>query len=252
MVLTWGQTHELLSLVKWIDQTVLEPKNTNKRKNAENYILAQGLDLHLIMTVGDAHVQKAKQTDEQGAEVKARKGIKPFGLRAFIKGVLPHSLARGFTAYVILRHDCYTAMWCPDVPMDWVALSGVDRLCEDVTCMLTLVSRHAFLKKSLVQRFEKTPALQIFGKLRTREQQRTIMENRYKTRSLENIFQPLYPCPKPKIFFTTNVDKEGKPLHYPLFRENFTQLRENLLSELGRSEPDAFKELMCQRARPEK
>ncbi len=129
MVLTWGQTRELLSLVKWIDRTVLGPKDTNKK----NYFLAQVLDLHLIMTVGDVQVQNAKYTDEQGTEVKARKGVTQFGLRAFIMGALPQALASGFMAYVILTHDCYTAMWYPDVPMDWVALN------EDITCMLYVV-----------------------------------------------------------------------------------------------------------------
>ncbi len=57
-------------------------------------------------------------------------------------GVLPQALTSGLTAYVILTHDCHTAMWYPDVPMDWVALR------EEVTCMLTVMSGHAFLKKS--------------------------------------------------------------------------------------------------------
>ncbi len=111
-------------------------------------------------------------TDEQGNEVKSRNGVTPFGLRAYNMGVLPPALASEFTAYIVLTHDCYTAMWYPDTPMDWVALS------EDITCMLTVVSGHPFLEKAMVKRLEKTPALQIYGKLRTREQQRTLMENR--------------------------------------------------------------------------
>ncbi len=110
--------------------------------------------------------------------------------------------------------------------------------------MLTEVSGHAILRKSMVERLEKTPALQIYGQLRTREQQRTLMENRYKTLTLDNIFQPLCPCPKPRNFITGIVDEEGKPPDFPLSQEEFTQLRENLLSELGRSEPDALKELV--------
>ncbi len=216
MVLTWGQTRELLSLVKWVDQTVLGPKDTTKKKNAKNSYLAHVLDLHLIMTVEDAQLENMKSVDEQGNEVKARKGITPFGLRAFIMGVLPQALANGFTAYVILAHDCYTAMWYSDVPMDWVALN------EDITCMLTVVSGHAFLEKSTMKRLVKTPALQIFGELRTREQQRIVMENRYKTRTLEDIFQPLYPFLKPKNFLTAIVDDEGKPLDFPLSQEEFT------------------------------
>ncbi len=39
--------------------------------------------------------------------------------------------------------------------------------------MLTIVTGHAFLEKIMMKRLEKSPALQIFGKLRTREQQRT-------------------------------------------------------------------------------
>ncbi len=39
IVLTWGQTRELLSLVKWIHQTVLGPKDTTKKKNAKNFWL---------------------------------------------------------------------------------------------------------------------------------------------------------------------------------------------------------------------
>ena len=50
----------------------------------------------------------------------------------------------------------------------------------------------------------------------------------------------------------TIVDNEGKPLDFPLSQEEFHKLRENLLPELGRSEPDAFKEVVCQRVRPEK
>ncbi len=60
IVQTWGQTRELLSLVKWIDQTILGPQSTGKKKNATNYFLAHVLDLHLIMTVGDAQVQNAR------------------------------------------------------------------------------------------------------------------------------------------------------------------------------------------------
>ena len=246
MVLTWGQTRELLSLVKWIDQTVLGPKDTSKKKNAKNYFHAQVLDLHLIMTVGDAQLQNMKYTDEQDAEVTARNGITPFGLKAFIMGVLPQALASGYTAYVILTHNFYTAMWYPGVPIDWVVLN------EDVTCMLTVVSGHAFLEKSMTKRLEKMPALQIFGKLRTRKQQRTVTENRYKTRTLENLFQRLYPCPKPRNFLTALVHNEGKPMDFPLSQEEFTQLRENLLSDLGRSKSDAFKEEVCQSVRPEK
>ena len=118
--------------------------------------------------------------------------------------------------------------------------------------MQKVVSGHAFLKKDMVKRLEKTPALQIYGKMRTREQQRTLMKIRYKTRTLENIFEAMYPCPRPIKLLTTIVNEEGKPLDFPLSQEEFTQLRENLLSELGRSEPDAFKELVCQRVRPEK
>ncbi len=102
-------------------------------------------------------------------------------------GVLPQAMASGFTAYIVLTHDCYTAMWYPDTPMDWVALS------EDIPRMLTVVTGHAFLKEDMVKRLEKIPALQMYGELRTREQQRTLIENRYKTRALENIFQTLYP-----------------------------------------------------------
>ena len=109
--------------MKLFDQTILGPKDTSKKKNAKNYFLAQVLDLHLIMTVGDAQVQNASCTNEQGMEVKTRKGVTPFGLRAFIMGTLPQALASGFMAYVILTHDCYTAMWYPDVPMDRVALN---------------------------------------------------------------------------------------------------------------------------------
>ncbi len=73
------------------------------------------------MTVGDAQVQNATHTDEQGNVVKGRNGVTPFGLRAYIMGVLPQALASGFTAYVILTHNCYTAMWYPDAPMNWIA-----------------------------------------------------------------------------------------------------------------------------------
>ena len=57
------------------------------------------------------------------------------------------------------------------------------------------------------------------------------------------------------------VDENGRParmdaarvlsLDFPLSQEEFTELRENILSELGRSEPDAFKERVCQRVRLE-
>ncbi len=80
-------------------------------------------------------------------------------------------------------HCYYTAMSYPEVPMDWVTLS------EEITCTLTMISGNAFPENNAVERLEKTPALQFYGKLRTREQQRTMMENRYKSRTLENIFQ---------------------------------------------------------------
>ncbi len=78
MVLTWGQTRELLNLVKWIDQTMLGPKSTGKKENAKISFLAQVLNLHLIRTVGDGQVQNAMHTDEQGNVVKNRNGVIPF------------------------------------------------------------------------------------------------------------------------------------------------------------------------------
>ena len=49
-----GTDPRTVELVKRIDQTVLGPKTTNKNKNAKSCFLAQMLDLHLIMTVGNA------------------------------------------------------------------------------------------------------------------------------------------------------------------------------------------------------
>ena len=124
-------------------------------------------------------MQNAAHTDEQGNTVKDRTGLTPFGLRAYIMGVLPQ--ASGFMVYVILTHDSYSAMWYAEVPMDWVTLS------EEITCMLTVVLGYAFLEKNVPERLEKTPALQIYDKLRTRQQYRTLMEYRYKSGTLEKL-----------------------------------------------------------------
>ncbi len=58
-------------------------------------------------------------------------------------GVLPHALASGFMAHVILTEDCYSAMWYPDVPMDWVTLN------EEISYILTVVSAYAPNRKRM-------------------------------------------------------------------------------------------------------
>ncbi len=103
-----------------IDEAMMGPKDTSKKKNARSLFLAHVVDLHLIMTVGDAPMQKSTHVEADGKVVKDRFGVTPFGIRAYMMGVLPQALAAGFMAYVMLTHECYTAMWYPDVPMDWM------------------------------------------------------------------------------------------------------------------------------------
>ena len=56
VTLSWGQLKELLKMVKWIDEVMVGPKDTSRKKNARSFFLPHVIDLHLILTVGDAHM----------------------------------------------------------------------------------------------------------------------------------------------------------------------------------------------------
>ncbi len=161
-------------------------------------------------------------------------------------GILPRALAAGFMAYAILTHDCYTAMWYPEVPMDWMPFN------EETICMLTILSYRALLAKDVVKRMKKAPGLQIYGKLRTSEQQRVVVEVRYEIRGQGSIFQPIYPNAEPKNFFSLFVDKNGATIDFHFSDEKYKQLREMIVDSLGHSNPEDFAELVCQKVRLKK
>ncbi len=151
---------------------------------------------------------KATHVDADGKVLKDRFRVTPFGIRAYMMGILPQALAAGSMAYVILTHDCYTAMWYPEVAMDWMLFN------EKTICMLTILSGRVFLAKDVVKRMGKAPGLQVYGKLGIREQQRVVVENRYKIRGQGSNFQPIYPNAKPKNLFSLIVDQNGATIFF--------------------------------------
>ncbi len=68
VTLSWGQLEELLKMVKWIDEVMMGPKDTSK--NARSLFLAHVFDLHLIMTVGDAQMQKSTLVDASERSIR--------------------------------------------------------------------------------------------------------------------------------------------------------------------------------------